>query len=186
MTPTPSLLQVTSSVQATPTPSPQPTNCSREENAGTIIGFFDWPETAVGEVEMSACPHGPDGGVAMRECGTGGVWEEVDVVQCNTASPTVQVLLDIAQVSGGHVAGLPTLIILRPSYTGQYCHWQHLPATMLPSKCCTVTCRRQVLPRNGPVGGSVLIGSSCLQHATPQQLIIHQATCCEPLIYYDF
>ena len=55
----------------------------------------------MGEVATSACPHGPDGGVATRECGTGGVWEEVDVVQCNTAPPTVQVLLDIAQVRGG-------------------------------------------------------------------------------------
>ena len=88
----------TSSLSVLPTPAPSPQSCSSVENSGTVYGLFDWPETAVGETAVHACPHGPEGGVAHRECGKGGRWGVVDGRECKNASETTQRLIIIAEV----------------------------------------------------------------------------------------
>ena len=95
LNPTP---QSTPSLSVLPTPAPSPQPCSSVENSGTVYGFFDWPETAVGETAMQECPHGPEGGVAYRGCGEGGRWGVVDGRECKNASETTERLITIAEV----------------------------------------------------------------------------------------
>ena len=45
-----------------------------------------------------ACPHGPEGGVATRECGEMGEWGDVDVSECDLPSSTTLQLIAISQV----------------------------------------------------------------------------------------
>ena len=97
VTPTP--LPTTPTVHHTPTPTPQlPRVCSRLENSGSEFGFFDWPETAAGERVERACPHGPEGGVASRECGEMGEWGAVEGGGCAAVSQTTLELVAISQV----------------------------------------------------------------------------------------
>ncbi|CAI8004421.1 TLR4 interactor with leucine rich repeats [Geodia barretti] len=96
VTPTP--LPTTPTVHHTPTPTPQlPRVCSRLENSGSEFGFFDWPETAAGERVERACPHGPEGGVASRECGEMGEWGAVEGGGCAAVSQTTLELVAISQ-----------------------------------------------------------------------------------------
>lgn len=81
-------------------PDPPPlSNCSSLENDGSEVGFIDWPETSSGERVERQCPHGPEGGVASRECGDMGEWGSVNGEECVPPSQAVLDLVSISQVN---------------------------------------------------------------------------------------
>lgn len=81
-----------------PTSLPSPLSCSKEDNAFSVVGFFDWPETDAKQNVTRDCPHGPEGSLARRECGENGKWKEVDGGKCNNVTATVQTLHTLEMV----------------------------------------------------------------------------------------
>lgn len=79
------------------TTTTMPRQCPAET---TILqtGYYEWPLSFVSDNINITCPHGPSGGVAVRQCIAEGVWSTVDESECEKASETVQILAALAEV----------------------------------------------------------------------------------------